>query len=242
MSNFLTFSVAIFNNLRATEKCIRSIESTVKNEAYEVLIYDNNSTDQNLLSFYKTLNKDVYKVHLGNNNIGYKTAHKFNASLDFGGDFFIIINNDLEFLEPNWNRKLRQVYTKDTGIIGLKGPEVRNALTTAGRGYVDNRVKAPWYIEGMFMAIPRDVLKKEGLFNNPEIQFCYSEDTDYSFELQSKGYVLKQIEIKFNHEIESTLRLVSEDLRKKIKSQQSLNHAALIKKWRPFIESLRNMK
>ena len=103
--------------------------------------------------------------------------------------------------------------TDGLGVIGIKG-DVCNAIAESGAGYYDPRAtRAPMYINGHFMAVPRDVLAREGLFEDDQIDFCYFEDADHSFTLREKGYRFEFVPIKLTHYRGSTTRSLGADER-----------------------------
>jgi tetratricopeptide (TPR) repeat protein len=204
----LSISVAVYNLPDLTRRCFESLDRTLAGTPFEVLVYDNHSTDPAMTGLYGSLDSTRYKVVHSPVNRGYRGAHRDNATR-CAGDWFVIINNDLVFEEVGWDRKL--VAQERLGAVGIRG-EVCNAIAEGGAGYFDPRaVGAPMYVDGHFMAIPRTILLEEGLFEDEQIDFCYFEDSDHSFTLRQKGYTFAFVPIRLTHFRGSTTRSLGPD-------------------------------
>lgn len=104
------------------DRCIKSIYeiSTYKN--FEILIVENNSSQQETFAYYeqiqqtrKNLKVLYWKEHFNYaaiNNFGVKYAQ---------GDFFIFLNNDIEVITPEWMEEmLGYCQREEVGIVGAK--------------------------------------------------------------------------------------------------------------------------
>ena len=104
-------------------RCINSIleKSTYKN--YEIIVIENNSTEQETFDYYDEIQKNEnIKV------ITYKTNGKFNYSAinNFGvkhaeGEHLLFLNNDIEVISENWlEEMLMYSQREDIGAVGAK--------------------------------------------------------------------------------------------------------------------------
>lgn len=104
-------------------RCIDSIleKSTYRN--FEIIVIENNSTEQETFDYYKKLEEhDNIKV------VTYKTNGKFNYSAinNFGvkyasGEHLLFLNNDIEIISENWlEEMLMYSQRNDIGAVGAK--------------------------------------------------------------------------------------------------------------------------
>lgn len=104
-------------------RCINSImtKSTYKN--YEIIVIENNSTEDETFNYYKELEKyDNVKV------VTYQTNGKFNYSAinNYGvqfasGEHFLFLNNDIEVISESWlEEMLMYSQRSDVGAVGAK--------------------------------------------------------------------------------------------------------------------------
>lgn len=207
-----------FRDAKTTATCVRSIEKS--KDAPHIIVVDNGSSLEcisELKSLCPGLDLIVTGSNIGfsaGNNVGIKKALKMGAQVVY------IINNDT-LSDPNlFFRAYRYVEGKNriagAKIYYAKGYEYHenqkgkgNILWYAG-GYFDfsmavsrhygidevdngqyDKIKSVDFITGCFIALPRQVLKKIGSFD--ESLFLYLEDSDFSLRAKSKG-----IEVMYN--------------------------------------------
>ena len=207
-----------FRDAKTTATCVRSIEKS--KDAPHIIVVDNGSSLEcisELKSLCPGLDLIVTGANVGfsaGNNVGIKKALKMGAQVVY------IINNDT-LSDPNlFFRAYRYVAGKNriagAKIYYAKGYEYHenqkgkgNILWYAG-GYFDfsmalsrhygidevdngqyDKIKSVDFITGCFIALPRQVLKKIGSFD--ESLFLYLEDSDFSLRAKSKG-----IEVMYN--------------------------------------------
>lgn len=105
------------------DTCIRSIIERTTYTNYEIVVIENNSTEQKTFDYYEN---DLKKY---NASIRIETwQHEFNFSklMNFGatkaqGDYLLLLNNDTEIITPNWmETMLGQCARADVGIVGCR--------------------------------------------------------------------------------------------------------------------------
>ena len=207
-----------FRDAKMTATAVHSIGSC--KDAPHIIVVDNGSSLEcisELKSLCPGLDLIVTGANVGfsaGNNVGIKKALKMGAQVVY------IINNDT-LSDPNlFFRAYRYVAGKNriagAKIYYAKGYEYHenqkgkgNILWYAG-GYFDfsmavsrhygidevdngqyDKIKSVDFITGCFIALPRQVLKKIGSFD--ESLFLYLEDSDFSLRAKSKG-----IEVMYN--------------------------------------------
>lgn len=191
-----------YNGAKYLKKCLNSIaEQTYKN--YEVILVDNNSTDNSLgiiknYTFVKVikLNKNYWFAKA--NNIGFCLSH---------GEYILLLNNDAYFGEKNSLEKMINEMEKmpDCGVMQPKiiltdnrGLDACGAfLTTLGVLYHNGLYKNPdesryntpfsvYSVLGACMLTRRMVTKKVGLFVDDYV--AYMEETDFCHRCWLAGY------------------------------------------------------
>ena len=95
------------------------------------------------------------------------------------------------------------------------------------------------FVDGHFMAIPHDVVRKEGLFEDEQIAFCYFEDSDHSFTLRRKGYAFDFISIGLTHSRGSTVRSLAPEERLFLRQTFDHNRWRFVAKWGEEVTRIR---
>lgn len=209
MENIKVFIVLLnYNGYKDTLKCIDSINNKENEFNDNIIVVDNNSTDnsKNILEKDKRIHFIETNENGGfakGNNIGIKYAIENNAQ------YIILLNNDTE-IEENAISILVQAAEKDSsvGIVGsrimyfdnkelinycggkidwLKGATIHENYK---RKYIDKGINYKYteFITGCCMLIKREVIEKIGYL--PEEYFMYYEDTDYCVKAKENGYKL----------------------------------------------------
>ena len=103
------------------KKCLQSIEKqSYKN--YEVIIIENNSQEKRTFDYYKELvsYKDSIRILYWRNNFNYSLINNF-AAEEAKGDYYLLLNNDIEFKNPDAIRDMLGIcMRRDVGIVGAK--------------------------------------------------------------------------------------------------------------------------
>ncbi|HOL21914.1 MAG TPA: glycosyltransferase family 2 protein [bacterium] len=198
------------NNKKGLEKCINSIlvKSTYKN--YDIIIGENNSSEEEILSYYRQLeNKGNIKIviwdkpfnHSGINNL---CARHTNAP------FLLFINNNTEVITPSWiENMLEHCQRKETGAVGAKLYYPDGKIQHAGiiiqgcgpvyafegfngnsKGYMSRAVLIQNYsaVSGACLLTRKEVFEEVGGFDE-NLASAYN-DVDYCIKLREKGYLI----------------------------------------------------
>lgn len=120
------FLVLHYMNEDVTVNCIDSIETTIKDDGYKIVVVDNasqNGSYEHLLEKYKEDNK----IHFisNKNNLGYACGNNVGfvyAKDVLKADWICLANNDLVFSDPQWIRKSVEFYDKTHFYI--LGPDI----------------------------------------------------------------------------------------------------------------------
>lgn len=101
------------------EKCLKSIEkSTYQN--YEIIIVENNSTDEEIFEYYEKIKSDRIKVIRWPDEFNYSAINNFGVK-HAKGDYLLLLNNDVEVITENWLEEMvGNCQRKDVGAVGVK--------------------------------------------------------------------------------------------------------------------------
>lgn len=104
------------------EKCLLSVygKSTYKN--FEVIVVENNSTEEKTFEYYKEA-QDKYKnlrVISWGKGFNYSAINNF-AVKQANGEYVLLLNNDIEVITPDWlEQMLMFAQRSDVGAVGAK--------------------------------------------------------------------------------------------------------------------------
>ena len=199
-------SVLNYNNFLATKNCISSIIKNIR-EDYELLIVDNNSSDNS----FKLIKKQ-FKNHISikaDYNGGYAYGHRIAARYALKNKFNLIwiLNNDLTVRKETLHELLSSLKKHGLGLYGSITLKSENPdIINFGGGDTSDLSKPLDYnsyegisldlykkikdfrkvqsIEGSSFIIPLEIIKKYGFMR--EEYFMYGEETDYCYELGKK--------------------------------------------------------
>lgn len=227
MSN-CTVSIVVFNNLHLTQRCMASV---MRSSPMPNIILTDNACVDGSAEYFDALaerHPNVRVVH-NNRNAGFIEPN-LKALEMTETPFFVTLNNDCVVMSPDWIAKLTAPL-QTNHMAAISGPlscasRLRNDLS----GY-RSTTEEPEYIEGSCMCVRVDLVRKHGLFS-PDLQFAYGEDSDLGLRMRSLGYSIVTVDIDVQHEGGSTSSMVPD-----IKRYEEANHAVMIKRWKPYLES-----
>ncbi len=212
----ISFCIVNLNARDVLFNCLKSIPGSIKDLTYEVIIVDNNSSDNSQL-MVKTLFRD-YQIIQNKKNEGYTKA--INKGLvQAKGDYLVVLNPDT-ILQKESIAKLVNAL-KNNKNIGIIGPKVINEDGTFQKscrrglakpqavlsyffglsklfpdnkiftGYQlnhldENKENEVYGVSGSCMVIKKIVINDIGYFD--ERYFAYQEDSDYCLRAINKGW------------------------------------------------------
>jgi len=213
LKNTIDLSVVIVNyNVRYfLEQCILSIQAASKNVSVEIIVVDNNSSDDSC----KMLQEKFPKVILIKNkqNTGFSKANNQGVEIS-KGEYVLILNPDTVVAEDTFTQILNFAKTKQNlGVLGVKLvdgagqflPESKRGIPTpqvsfnklfgvsskrTGKYYAahlhENETGVVDVLVGAFMLLKRAIYLEVNGFD--EDYFMYGEDIDLSYKVLNKGY------------------------------------------------------
>lgn len=206
-----------FNTPDLTINCVESAQKTYSKDEFNIIIVDNNSTDDSIFQFNKKL-RDVTIIETGK-NLGYSGA--LNEGVKYAkSNVFILSNSDIVFLENSIERMIKPIIEGRADITGPqllypnnlwqesynKFPGYKLGLTdlllinTIKRNYLrkffkinshSGKMKKVDFVDGAIMTVSREIFEKVGGFD-PEFSF-YSEETAFSYQATELGACIYHI-------------------------------------------------
>lgn len=106
------------------DRCLTSIaeQSTYKN--YEIIVVENNSTNEDTFAYYDKVQKEDPRIRVvrfeSNGVFNYSKLNNYGVS-QARGDYYILLNNDTEVITPDWiEQLLGPCMTDGVGVVGAK--------------------------------------------------------------------------------------------------------------------------
>ena len=103
------------------KRCISSILEKSTYDNYEIIIVENNSTTEEIQSYYSQLRgHDKISVVTYKGDFNYSAVNNFGVSYA-SGDYILLLNNDTEVITVNWMEELLMyAQRQDVGAVGAK--------------------------------------------------------------------------------------------------------------------------
>ena len=101
------------------EKCLNSIREKSTWNNWEIIVVENNSTEEKTFEYYREIEKDN-RIRV----ITWKREFNYSAINNFGvretrGEYILLLNNDIEVITPDWmEQMLMFVQREDVGAAG----------------------------------------------------------------------------------------------------------------------------
>jgi GT2 family glycosyltransferase len=198
----ISIIIPVYNQIRFTLACIHSIFFHAERHDFEIIIADDQSTDETPIVFSQNIRHVQY--HRNNTNLGFLNNCN-QAAESAKGRFLIFLNNDAIVL-PGWLDELIKPLEEnpEIGLVGSKLIYPDNRLQEAGGiifsdaggwnyGRFDNPNKSEYnylrdvdYCSGASIAIPADLWRRSGGFDQ-RFSPAYYEDTDLAFQIRGIG-------------------------------------------------------
>ena len=214
------------DHIEDLDKLIKSVEKSTY-ENYEMIIVENNSSDNKTFEYYDKINNPKIKVEKYDIN-----CFNYSSIVNFGvkkasGEYIILLNNDIEILTQNWiEQMLMYVQRKDVGICGVKlyfdDKSIQHAGVTIGtRGLAGHRsreVKEEDFEENDYINIVQDLsavtaacfMVRKSLYNEllgfDEKLAIDFNDVDFCLKVRQKGLLIVYNPYVYGYHYESKSR------------------------------------
>lgn len=194
------------------ELCLRSLKEKTSYKNYEVIVVENNSTEDETFAYYEEMQKKYDKVRL----VVWKDFFNYAAINNYAakfckGEYLILLNNDIEILTENWiEEMLGYCQRPEVGIVGAKlyypDDTVQHAGVVIGMGGIAGHVftgmpKSNYgyqarsispqdlsAVTAACMMVKRSVFDEvEGLDERYKVAF---NDVDFCMKVRAAGYLV----------------------------------------------------
>ena len=204
-NELISFFIITYNRLDFLKKCLNSLLGTIKDINYEIIIWDNNSSD-GTKEYLDSLKNERIKSILHDRNIGVN-AKGLAAEL-CNGDYLIGIDDDVIEFPAGWVQKMVYAYKNIPGI-GYLTTDVVQDENTNGAKYPDEYYTEKSFDNGnvklltgptggwCFM-LSRNIYNIGGKLPLKKNRFFFGEDGEYVNRLLVKGYlygILKGVKV-----------------------------------------------
>ena len=236
--------VPVYNQYEYTLQCLWSIYQHASDIPIEVILADDNSTDET-----RFIRKRVKNLIISRNstNLGYiKNCNR--AAKQAKGKYLYFLNNDT-IVQPNWLRELVDVFTNNprAGVVGSAVHKPNGLLqecgvfmfkdyfcTTDSKQEPDlscyNYLRPCDYVSGCSLMTPKKLFEDIGGFDE-RYSPAYCDDPDYCLSARARGYeIWVQPKSKILHFGNITYGTLSNSLMER-------NNSLLREKWAAFFQS-----
>lgn len=200
------------DHINDLEQCVQSILKKSTYHNYEILVIENNSTEDETFRYYKKLEAQDSRIRI----LYYKGDFNYSKINNFGarqakGDYYLLLNNDTEVINPHWlEEMLGYCMRSDVAIVGARlyypDDTIQHAGVVAGLGGVAGHVFIglpkgnPGYFRRIICAQDLSVVtaacmmvKKaafwevDGLTEELKVAF---NDVDFCLKIRQQGYLI----------------------------------------------------
>lgn len=121
------------DNKDTLKKCIDSVLTKTTYDNYEIIIVENNSTQQETFDYYKELEKNSrIRVIKWEKGFNFSAINNY-AAKSANGEYLLFLNNDIEVRTADWiDGMLGNEQRKDVGIVGCRLLYPDNTIQHAG--------------------------------------------------------------------------------------------------------------
>lgn len=110
------------DSVEVLSRCIDSIYEKTNYGSFEIVIVENNSTDQETFDYYEKIEKEHsnLKVVTWPNEFNYSAINNFGIE-HASGEYFLLLNNDTEVIAEEWMESmLAHCQREEVGAVGAK--------------------------------------------------------------------------------------------------------------------------
>lgn len=239
----ISIIVPAYNKFNLTYHCIASIALAFNKTSYEVILADDNSSDET-----SDAENIIKNLIVSRNPENLRFLKSCNRASDIAkGQYILMLNNDTE-VTSYWLDELVEKFDSDDSIAmtGSKLLNLDGTMQEAGGIVWDNG--QPWnvgrdldplapefnyardvdYLTGAAMCIKKEVWTEVGKFSE-ELAPCYYEDTDLAFKVRDAGY--RTVYVPHSEVIHFEGQSHGTDITKGLKRYQQVNESTFRSKW-----------
>lgn len=243
------------DHVKDLKRCIDSILEKSTYHNYEIIIVENNSTEDKTFEYYKELEK--------NNQIQvviWKKPFNYSAINNYGrtfakGNYILLLNNDTQVISENWLEEMLGLCQRsDVGAVGAKLVYPDHTIQHAGvvigiegiaghvfLNYPEDDLGYNGYIQSVrdYSAVTAAcIVVKASVYDevkgiDEDFQVAFN-DIDFCLKIVDHGYRIVYTPYAKLYHFESKSRGEEDNKEKVMRFNSEVTQ--LLKKWRPFIE------
>lgn len=204
----LSIIIVNYNGEKYLSNCLESIEEQCKGFMYEIIIWDNGSSD-NSIAFLEQNYAEKIKLFPCKDNLGFAGGNNA-AAKHAKGKYLLLLNNDTILLDPIKPALCLMNNDSNIGVLGVKMLNGNKDYTIScgllpkpyqliyfktfstinkefesGNFSNSDPIEVGW-LSGSFLITPKDLWYDIGGLD--ESFFMYVEDVDYNKEVEKRGY------------------------------------------------------
>lgn len=111
------------DHIDVLDTCIQSILDRSTYGKYEIVVIENNSTEQETFEYYEAIQKEhpqTVRVVLWDHEFNFSKLMNFGAE-HAKGDYLLLLNNDTEVITPDWIEKMVGICSREeVGAVGVR--------------------------------------------------------------------------------------------------------------------------
>lgn len=239
------------------DKCLRSIVGVQDYTNYEIIVIENNSTEQSTFDYYKEIEAkyDCVKVIYYDGDFNYSRINNYGAG-KAEGEYLLLLNNDTEMINKDCLRELISFGTRpEVGIVGARllyeDGTIQHAGVIIGLGGVAGHAFAgikgddPGYFARA--VIPQNysavtaacLLVRKSVYDEvgglDELFKVAFNDVDFCLRVRQKGYLIVYNPSAELHHYESKSRGVEDTPEKAARFQGEVNN--MMERWADVMEA-----
>ena len=120
-SGLISIMIPNKDHIDDLSKCITSVREKSTYQNWEIIIIENNSTEEETFRYYDEIQKDErIRVVRWDGPFNYSAINNFGAQFATG-EYILLLNNDVEVINPDWlEQMLMFAQRSDVGAVGCK--------------------------------------------------------------------------------------------------------------------------
>lgn len=198
------------DNYKMLKKCINSIIEKSSYPNYNIIVVNNNSTDQDTTSYLEELSQiELVTILEYYDEFNFSAINNV-AAKKSNSDYICFLNDDTEVITHSWLEEMISIAEQDrVGVVGAKLKYANNTLQHAGvilgvggvgshshkgisentNGYFNRAglIQSMSAVTGACLLIRRDLFNQVGGFNAMELAIAYN-DVDLCLRVKELGY------------------------------------------------------
>lgn len=110
------------DSVAVLDRCLNSIAGKTNYDNFEVIVVENNSESPETFDYYQNASDrfPFLRVVTWDGPFNYSAINNFGAGFATG-DYYLLLNNDVEVIDPDWMRSMVSVCQRsDVGVVGAK--------------------------------------------------------------------------------------------------------------------------